>query len=148
MPLVISNPKSSHLQGELWRLRQKGDLTLIPKSSEVRPCLSLFSFVSFSFNSPVFKSSTPKQGHGVAWLWTGTPLVVKRLNSRVVFRPSQASLTAGLPGRRDSLSPSFPCTYVYRDPTFARPCRMVVHVKVVLLNVPRWPLELFFMHVN
>lgn len=60
MPLVISNPKSNHLEGELWRLRQKRGLTLIPKSSKVRPCLSLFSFFLFSSNSPVFKSSTPK----------------------------------------------------------------------------------------
>lgn len=48
MPLVISNPKSNHLEGELWRLRQKGGLTLIPKSSKVRPCLYfVFFFVFF-----------------------------------------------------------------------------------------------------
>lgn len=39
---------------------------------------------------------TPKRGRGVAWLWTGAPLLVKGLNSRVVLRPQPS-----LPDRRD-----------------------------------------------
>ena len=53
---------------------------------------------------------TPKRGRGVAWLWTGAPLLVKGLNSRVVLRP-QPSLpdrrTTGLPGLSVSLIPLY-----------------------------------------
>ena len=51
MPLVNSNPRSNHLQEELWRLGQKGGLILILKSSKVRPCLYFcFFLTALSFN--------------------------------------------------------------------------------------------------